>query len=144
MQDFITVLIGLVGGIAVGVQTPIANTIGRRVGGAASSVIVHISGTIFSLLVLIVNRGENIQSWRTLPWWTYGVGLFGVVLYLCINHTIPRLGATAAVSLIIVGQLAAGLLLDQFGLLGVAVRPIDGVRLLGAGLLIAGGYLLTR
>jgi transporter family-2 protein len=128
----------------VGIQTPIANLIGQRVGGAASSFIVHVSGTIFSLLVLVANRGENIQTWRGLPWWTFGVGLFGVVLYLCINHTIPRLGASAAVALIIVGQLIAGLTLDHFGLLGVAVRPLDGVRVIGALLLIAGGYLLTR
>ena len=56
----------------------------------------------------------------------------------------PRLGATTALALIIIGQLAMGILIDQFGLFGVAVRPVDLVRLAGAGLLIAGGYLIIR
>ncbi len=56
----------------------------------------------------------------------------------------PRLGATTALALIIIGQLAMGILIDQFGLFGVAVRPVDLVRLVGAGLLIAGGYLIIR
>ena len=140
----LTIIIGMLGGIAVGVQTPIANAIGQKVGSAASSVVVHISGTMFSIIVLIINRGENIHKWRELPMWTYVVGLFGVILYLSINYTIPRIGTTAAISLIIIGQLVAGTVIDHFGLFGNEINLIDGGRVLGLLLLAIGSYLVIR
>ncbi len=140
----LTIIVGLLGGVAVGVQTPIANVIGQKVGSAASSVVVHISGLIFSVLVLLLYRGENIQNWRSLPWWAYLAGLFGVILYLTINYTIPRIGTLGAITLIIIGQLVTGTVIDHFGFFGNVVRQVDAGRLLGLLLLIASSYLLTR
>ncbi|MBI1878096.1 MAG: DMT family transporter [Chloroflexi bacterium] len=132
------------GGVAVGIQGPLAGAMSQRVGGAASSFIVHLSGALLSGLLLAARSGETIQNWRALPWYMLGSGAFGVVLYLTLSHTLPRLGATTAVMLIIVGQLLLGLLIDQFGWFGVALRPIDGWRVAAAVLLLAGGYLMVR
>ncbi len=140
----LTILIGLLGGLAVGIQGPIAGAMGQRVGGLGSSFIVHVSGTILSGLLLAARGGEMIQNWRILPWYMLGSGGFGVILYLTLMHTLPRLGATTAIALIIVGQLAMGMLIDQFGWFGVALRPIDGWRVAAAALLLAGGYLMVR
>ena len=144
LQQLLTVLIGVLGGISVGLQTPIANAIGQRIGSAGGSFIVHISGAIISGILLLARGGENMQDVRQLPWWIFGVGVFGVILFLTINHTIPRIGTAAAITLIIVGQLVTGMLLDHFGLLGVAVRAIDGQRMIAAVLLLIGGYLMIR
>jgi transporter family-2 protein len=144
LEIVLTILIGLLGGIAVGIQGPIAGAMSQRVGGAASSLVVHVSGALLSGLLLLARGGEGIQNWRSLPWYMLGSGAFGVVLYLTLTHTLPRLGATTAVTLIIVGQLLMGTLIDQFGWFGVAVRPIDGWRIVAAVLLLAGGYLMVR
>lgn len=144
MEYLVTLLIGMLGGVAVGTQTPIANMLSQRLGGAAGSFVVHISGAIFSGVLLLARGGETINQIRTLPWWSFGVGLMGVILFLTITHTIPRLGASAAISLIIVGQVFTGMFIDQFGLLGVAARSIDGTRILAALCLLAGAYLLSR
>jgi transporter family-2 protein len=117
---------------------------GQRVGGLGSSFIIHLSGAILSALLLAARGGEMIQNWRGLPWYMLGAGAFGVVLYLTLMHTLPRLGATTAIALIIVGQLAMGMLIDQFGWFGVPVRPIDGWRVAAVVLLLAGGYLVVR
>jgi len=140
----LTVLIGILGGVAVGMQGPIASQMGQRVGSAASSFVVHVSGAILSGILLLARGGENVQNWRSLSWYMLGSGFFGVVLYLTINHTMPRLGATTALALIIIGQLTMGIVIDHFGLFGSAVRHVDLVRLAGAALLIAGGYLIVR
>ncbi len=140
----LTIFAGILGGIAVGLQGPIAAQMGQRVGSAASSFVVHVSGAFLSGALLLVRGGENIRDWRSLSWYMLGSGFFGVVLYLTINYTMPRLGATTALALIIIGQLAMGILIDHFGLFGVAVRHIDALRLAGAALLIAGGYLVVR
>jgi bacterial/archaeal transporter family-2 protein len=144
-MDFVlTVLIGLIGGAAVGIQGPIAGAMGQRVGGTAGSVIVHASGLIFSVALLLLRGGEKIRDWRTLPVYMLGAGLFGLILYQTINITFPRLGATIMVALIIIGQLAAGMVIDHFGWLGVPARPIDLTRVLGLLVLLAGGYLISK
>jgi transporter family-2 protein len=140
----LTVLIGILGGLAVGVQGPIVSQMSQRIGTMAGAFVVHVSGAILSGALLLALGGENIGNWRNLSWYMFLSGSFGVVLYLTLNQTMPRLGATTALALIIIGQLVMGILIDQFGLFGVAVRHLDLVRLVGAGMLIAGGYLIIR
>ncbi len=140
----LTILIGILGGISVGLQGPIASQMSQRIGSAASAFVVHISGAVLADLLLLTRGGEQIQNWRSLSWYMLISGGFGVVLYLTLNHTMPRLGATTALALIIIGQLTVGIIVDQFGWFGVPVRHADLVRLAGAMLLIAGGWLIVR
>lgn len=139
-----TILIGILGGVAVGFQTPMANAIGQRVGGVASSFIVHISGAVFSAILLLAQRDEILKNLPKLSWWMYGAGIFGIIIVVVINYTIPRIGAAAAITLVIIGQLTAGMLVDQFGLFGVEPRAVDSYRLLAVGFLLLGGYLMVR
>lgn len=138
------ILIGVLGGVAVGLQTPFAGAISQRVGGSASSLIIHASGAVISALVLIARGGEQMGQWRSLPWYMWLAGGLGVVLYLTLSVTFPRLGATATIVLVILGQLLAGLVIDHFGFLGVTVRAIDSGRVLGAAALLVGAYLILR
>ena len=140
----LTLIIGLIGGISVGIQSAIAGGMGQRVGGTAGSFIIHLSGAVISGVLLLTRGGEGIGEWRSLPWYMLGSGAFGVILYYTLTHTLPRLGAGAAVTLILVGELLTGLLIDQFGWLGVPVRQIDPTRIVAAVLLLVGGYLLVR
>jgi len=144
MGYWLVIVIGLLGGVAVGIQSPIAGAIGQRVGGTASSFIVHLSGAVFSGLLLFVRGGEKIRDWHTLPWYMLGAGVFGLILYQTINITLPRLGSTMMIALIIIGQLLTGVLIDHFGLLGVAARHIDLPRVIGILALLVGGYLIAR
>lgn len=144
LSTLLTALIGTLGGICVGLQGPIATQMGRRVGSVSSSFIVHVSGAFLSGALLLLRGGEQIQNWRSLSWYMFCSGFFGVVLYLTINHTMPRLGATTALALIIIGQLAMGVMIDHFGFFGVAVRQLDAWRVAGLLLLMAGGYLIIK
>jgi len=144
LEVAITILLGILGGVAVGIQASISSQISRRVGGTASSFIIHLSGAILSGVLLVARRGEQLQNWRNLSWYMWGAGAFGVVLYLTLTRTIPRLGATTALILVIIGQLSIGMLIDHFGLFGLPLRQMDGWRALAAILLIASGYLVMR
>lgn len=137
-------VVGLIGGVAVGVQSPIAGAMGQKVGGTASSLIVHMSGMVLSALLLWLKGGEKIRDWHTLPWYMLIAGIFGVVLYQTINYTLPRLGSSLMITLIITGQLITGVVIDHFGWLGVPQRPIDLARILGIGALLFGGYLISK
>jgi bacterial/archaeal transporter family-2 protein len=144
MQIWLVILIGLIGGAAVGLQSPIAGAMGQRIGGIAGSLIIHVSGAIFSALFLFVRGGEKIKEWNTLPWYMLCAGIFGLLLYQTISVTLPRLGSTMMVVLIIVGQLLMGVVIDHFGLLGVVTRHIDLPRGLGIIVLAVGAYLIAK
>jgi transporter family-2 protein len=144
MGYWLVIIIGLIGGVAVGLQTPIAGAMGQRIGGTASSFVVHVSGMILAGALLILRGGEKVRDWHTLPWYMLGAGFLGVVLFQTINITMPRLGSTMMITLIIIGQLLTGIIIDQFGLLGVATRHIDIPRLVGVVALLIGGYLIVR
>ena len=144
MPYLFVILIGLIGGVAVGLQGPIAGAMGQRIGGTAGSFIVHLSGLLLSGALLWFQGGEKIREWRSLPWYMLGAGVFGLVLYLTINQTLPRLGSTMMVTLIITGQLVVGALIDHFGWLGVTPHPVSLGRLAGIALLLLGGFLVSR
>ena len=53
LDNILVYLVGLLGGISVGIQSPIAGKMGQRIGGAAGSFIVHLSGLILSGLFFL-------------------------------------------------------------------------------------------
>ena len=136
--------IGILGGVAVGLQSPIAGAISERVGGTASSLIIHLSGAFLSGVLLVARGGEQLSNWRSLTWYMWLGGFFGVVLSLTLSVTFPKLGATSALVLIIIGQLFTGMAIDTFGWLGVPARAFDPMRLVGALVVVAGAYLILR
>jgi bacterial/archaeal transporter family-2 protein len=144
IETVVTALVGLLGGVVVGLQSPLAGAMSQRIGGASCSLVVHVGGAILSGLLVVARGGEQLHHWRGLPWYMLGSGVFGVVLYLTLSHTVPRLGATSAIALVVVGQLIAGMVVDQLGLFGIPVRPADASRLAAVVLLVAGGYLAVR
>jgi transporter family-2 protein len=139
-----TYLLGLLGGMAVGTQTPIVGLMSLRVGAATSSLVVHLGGALLSAVLLLFRGGEQAHAWRSLPWYMLTAGFVGVALFLSVSLTVPRIGAAGAITLVIVGQLLTGLILDHFGLIGLATRAVDGGRAGGLLLVILGGYLIVR
>ena len=144
MGYWLVILIGLVGGLAVGIQSILAGAMGQKIGGTATSFIIHLGGMVFSGILLVLRGGEKIRDWHTLPWYMLGAGIFGLILYLTISVTLPRVGGTMMMTLIIIGQLSMGIVIDHFGLFGAATRPIDLPRILGVVALLVGGYLIAR
>jgi transporter family-2 protein len=145
MQTVILIiLIGLAGGVAVGLQSPLASLISQRLGVMESVFIVHIGGAIAALVPLVVYGGGKLGNWRTVPWYALGAGIFGLVVIAAISYMIPRIGVAASITTIVAGQLLVGTLLDQFGLLGAAQRSLDSTRVLGLIVVIFGVWLTVK
>ena len=140
----VVIVIGLVGGLAVGVQSPLASLISQRLGPLESIFIVHLGGALAAALPLMVRGGGQLGAWARVPWYALTAGVFGLVVIGAISVTIPRLGASATIVLVVLGQLVVGVFIDHFGFLGAAVRPIDLLRLAGLGLVILGAWFVVR
>ncbi|HEY3476287.1 MAG TPA: DMT family transporter, partial [Anaerolineales bacterium] len=86
------ILIGLAGGIAVGLQAPMASMITQRLGMFESVFIVHISGALIALLPLLLFSGGKLGQWKGLPWYTLLAGGFGLIVIGALSYMIPRVG----------------------------------------------------
>ncbi|MDI9369408.1 MAG: DMT family transporter, partial [Synergistota bacterium] len=60
LETILVILIGLAGGVAVGLQSPLAGALGQRIGPAAGSAIVHLGGLLLSLMLVLQRGGERI------------------------------------------------------------------------------------
>ncbi len=138
------ILIGLAGGAAVGLQSPMASMISQRLGIFESVFIVHLGGAIIALLPLLFYSGGKLSQWRTLPWYTLGAGIFGLIVIGAISYMIPRVGIAASITAIVAGQLLVGMFLDHFGLLGASVRSLDATRVLGMAVVLVGVWLTVK
>ncbi len=136
--------VGLLGGIAVGLQGPISGAISQRLGPLGSSLIIHVGGALLSAFLLLFAGGVHLREVGKLPKPFLFAGVFGVILYLTLAYTLPRAGATVSVALLILAQLAIGLVLDHFGWLGLPQHTLSATRALGVAFLIAGAWLVSR
>ena len=138
------ILVGLAGGVAVGLQSPMASMLSQRLGTWESIFIVHIGGTLFALLPLLYFGGGRLREWRTVPWYALLAGIFGLVVIAAISYMIPRIGVAGSIITVVAGQLLVGTILDHFGWLGAVERPLDATRLLGLGILFLGVWLTVK
>jgi len=142
---FLFVIIGLVSGMAIGLQGPMASIITQKLGTLESVFIVHMGGVVVSLVpLLLFKRGGNLGQWRVLPWYVFIAGVFGLIVLASISYLIPQIGATEAIILVMVGQVVIGVVLDHFGLLGAEVHPVTFPRLFGIGVIFLGLWLTLR
>ncbi|MBI3151569.1 MAG: DMT family transporter [Chloroflexi bacterium] len=140
---FFIILIGILGGMAIGVQSPMASTLSQRLGMMESIFIVHAGGAVAVLIPLIV-FGSRLGQWRSVPWYTLGAGAFGLIVISSMSYMIPRIGIAGALITLLAGQLLVGSLVDHFGWLGVTPRVVDLPRLIGLGVVMLGVWLTVK
>jgi transporter family-2 protein len=138
------ILIGLAGGVAVGIQSPLASMISQRLGLFESVFIVHLGGALVALIPLLIYSGGKLGQWRSLPWYALGAGIFGLIVIGAISYMIPRVGVGAAITTIMAGQLMVGTILDHFSLLGAAEKSLDVTRVIGLAVVLVGVWLTVK
>ncbi len=137
-------LIGLAGGIAVGLQSPLASMLSQRLGIFESVFIVHIGGALVALIPLLFVGGGKLSQWRSAPWYALFAGVFGLIVIGAISYMIPRVGVAASIITVVAGQLLVGTILDHFGWLGAAERPLDLTRVIGMIVVLVGVWLTVK
>jgi transporter family-2 protein len=69
---------------------------------------------------------------------SYGGGLLIGFYALSATIIIPRLGAATFIAFILIAQLVTSAVVDQFGLFGMAKRPVGSAKLIGLGTILVG------
>ncbi|MBU2645850.1 DMT family transporter [bacterium] len=138
------ILFGLIAGSAVALQGPMISLIGQRMGTLESVFIIHLSGAVLSGIPLVVLRGGSLSTWRTLPWYVFFAGGFGMIIVATISFGLPRIGAAAIFTIMIIAQLITAVTLDHFGWLQPTVRSLDLTRIAGIGIIMFGTWMVVR
>jgi transporter family-2 protein len=138
--------------LAVGVisafQSPINASLARRTGSVQATALSFAVGTVVLLcgavvLTLIVKE-PFFRGLGRAPWWMFLGGLLGAIFVTTQTLLVPRLGAAGLIGGIIAGLLIGSIIIDRFGLFGLARYAITAPRLVGAALLLGGAALVIR
>jgi bacterial/archaeal transporter family-2 protein len=142
----LAVLLGVGAGCLVGMQAPINSRLGRSVGSVEAATFSFLVGTAALVLILLVARGGigGLGHVGRAPWWALVGGLLGAVYVSVALVAVRTLGASGLTAVVIGGQLAISVVIDRFGLLGVARQAIGVQRIAGLVLLAAGVFLVVR
>ena len=145
MNSYILLItIAAIGGGAVALQGQFMGLMDKVIGTRESVFITYASGGILAGVSMLASRGGNLRAWPEAPWYALGAGVLGLVIVAAIGYTVPRLGLSKAFTIIVAVQFFTIAIVDHFGLLGAAMRPLDFSRLLGFGVLILGVWLIMR
>ncbi len=138
------IIIAVIGGIAVALQGQFMGLMDKNIGTLESVFITYVSGGIIAALAMLASRGGNLRAFQAVPWYALSSGLVGLIIIGSIGYTVPRLGLSKAFTIIVTSQFLVAAILDHYGLLGAAVRPMDLSRLAGMALLVGGVWLIVR
>lgn len=139
-------LLAVIAGAVVPFQSAINANLGRGLGHPLWATLASLLVSVMVLLPVIIALRLPLPSLAFItraPLWMWAGGAFGVCFISLALMLLPRLGASGFIALAMAGQILASLLLDHFGLFGLAQRPITMPRALGA-LLLVGAVVLIQ
>ena len=132
-----------------GAVLPLQALINARLGGSMNgpvwaATVSFAVGTVGLLAFLLAQRTPvpTLAQAATVPAWAWVGGLLGAFYVAAATTTVSSLGAAAMISLVILGQMTASLLLDHFGVLS-AGSPVTPARFAGALMLFGGAMLIV-
>ena len=139
-------VLALLAGALLPLQALINARLGHATaGGLFASACSFLVGTLALSVVLMVSRPAvpSADALLRLPPWVWTGGLLGAAFVVIATLAVPRIGAASLVALVVLGQMAAALVLDRFGVLQAA-RAVDASRLFGAALVVVGVLLVMQ
>ena len=146
MSRALALLLAATAGCLVGLQAPVNSRLARHVGSLQAASVSFLVGTLALIVVASLSSGGlgPITSSTKAPWWALVGGLFGAFYVTVALLTVRTLGASGLTAIVVTGQLVISVVIDRFGLVGIARRHIDAPRVVGLVLLLAGMLLVVR
>jgi transporter family-2 protein len=135
----------LAAGIGIPVLAALNAQLGTRIGSpfAAASVLFTVA-FLAAIVVLLATGGlGKLALVPAQPKHLLLAGLLVAFYVLSITWVAPRFGVGNAIFCVLLGQLISAAVIDHFGLMGAAAKPVDLARA-GGLLLMAAGVLLAQ
>ena len=132
---FVYLIIALAAGVALATQSAINTQLAKAMSGEAviATFISFAMGTIVLFFIAWVKTDlwGNLSAIPSQPWWKLIGGVLGAVVVFTTVLLAPKLGITAMLFFIIVGQLITATTIDHFGLIGMPIREVNITKFIG-------------
>ena len=132
---FVYLIIALAAGVALATQSAINTQLAKAMSGEAviATFISFAVGTIVLFFIAWVKTDlwGNLSTVPSQPWWKLIGGILGAVVVFTTVLLAPKLGITAMLFFIIVGQLITATTIDHFGLIGMPTREVNITKFIG-------------
>ncbi len=136
-------LIAAIAGVATSIQGAANAALAARIGLAATLLVNTLIVLVGALGFWLANGGQTRFVPPGTPWLLYVGGVCGFVVIASLAFAFPRIGAAVAIALVVLGQGAAALAIDHYGLLEMPQVPVTFARV-GGLLLVGAGVVLIR
>lgn len=140
----ISIVLAVIGGVLLAVQAPTNAMLGKASGSPiVAAFISFVVGTLALGAAVSVTSGRLWDpGLKQVPWYAWIGGFYGAFFVAVAAFGAPRVGMGVLLTAAVAGQLAAALVLDHFGLLGLVRHPVNVTRVLGLGLVLVGAVLV--
>ena len=132
---FVYLIVALAAGVALATQSAINTQLAKAMSGEAviATFISFAVGTIVLFFIAWVKTDlwGNLSTIPSQPWWKLIGGVLGAIVVFTTVLLAPKLGITAMLFFIIVGQLITATTIDHFGLIGMPIREVNITKLIG-------------
>lgn len=127
-------------GILIAVMIAINGVLSHQLENYTSTVIIHMTGLVCISFTLIASK-EKLKLDKNISLFLYSAGAIGVFTVLFNNISFNCLGASLSLSLGLLGQSIASIIIDRFGLLGAKAvkfnkKKIAGFIIISLGILV--------
>jgi bacterial/archaeal transporter family-2 protein len=136
-----SIVLSLAIGALIAVQSSWNGVAGKQLGPINTGLLSLAAGGLIAIIVLLIKRGVAADGLRSSAWYVVGAGVLGIVILAGISFTVQRVGVTAGLAGVILGQLLVAFLIDSFGWGGTVV-PVETRRIIGLALLGVALYLV--
>lgn len=146
-MTYVYILLAFLTGIAITVQAGVNANLRQALTNPVLAAAISFGTGFLSLLIVLLASGApmpSLEAVRPVSWWKWTGGIIGAAYVTTVIVSVPKIGTANLVSLSVAGQLLAAVVLDHYGLLGFALHPANGWRILGMVVIVAGVLLVVR
>ncbi|KAB1157823.1 DMT family transporter [Flavobacterium luteum] len=141
------IILAISAGAMIPFQSAMNTALGKNLQSPYFSALSVFLIAFLGLVIYIIITKQTIPSYiqfTSAPKWSYLGGILGGTYILLIVLLAPKLGIGNVTVLVLLGQVLAAMIIDQFGLFGAPIHTINWQRLIGILLLCTGVYLIKK
>lgn len=136
----------LFAGSLIAVQSSSNSALGKYLSHPIHSAIVSFSSGLLILVTFAIFTNAGLPSpikVISAPKFYLIGGFLGSIFVVSVIMCVPKVGVASVVTASLCGQILLSIVLDHFGLLGMKQHSINISKVFGAGLIIAGIFLVN-
>lgn len=145
-MNLVPFVLAFIGGLLISLQGLI-NSAGSKIIGIPALIAWLSIIQAIPPLIYLLNRQPAIGIGQSViqgvKWYAVS-GIIGVIVVASLSYSISKAGALSIFVVLVLGQIIGSALIDQVGLFGTPVKPMNVMRFLSVLLILSGVVLLLK